>query len=66
MEATYFFQIIGAVIGGNILTGFLAYMLWRAKRDEDAGGGGWGLPASVYFLGAVPLLWLAWAAWFTG
>jgi hypothetical protein len=66
MDTTLFFQIVGAVIGGNILTAFLAYMLWRAKRDEEAGGGGWNLPAGVYFLGALPLLVAAWAIWITG
>jgi hypothetical protein len=65
MDQVVFLQAVGAVIAGNVLSMFLAYMLWRAKKDEDAGGGGWGLPAGVYFLGVLPLAWAAWAAWYS-
>jgi len=62
MTVVEFFQIVGAVIAGNLLTLLYVYYLWRGRRAEMQGlDPDTSLPLHVYVCAVIPLGVCGWA-----
>ena len=59
MEFWVWVQTVGAVLAGCLLAGMFFSAFFVIRRDERTGGDGWNLPAKVYWLWTVPLMFLA-------
>jgi hypothetical protein len=64
MDWIFFSQIVAAVIVANLLSMGWLYFAWRVTRQERETGSHEGLPAWVYFLGAVAPLAVAGGVYF--
>jgi len=55
------YQGVGIVFAGNLLTALFGYFVWQVSKAEREGRDTYRLPVKVYASGAIPLLFVAWS-----
>lgn len=56
MQITFWYQLVGAVIAGNVLTAMLAFFWFSVNRNEKQGRDPYDVPFTTWLCGVIPPL----------